>query len=73
MRLNYSGKLQRPAWFFIAPGIECNPSSKAGNWLPESLMRNSFSYDSANHLPTENDPCWPLMEREIHSFLEANR
>lgn len=31
-----------------------------------------IAYDSNNHKPTENDPCWPLIEREIHAFLEAN-
>jgi class 3 adenylate cyclase/pimeloyl-ACP methyl ester carboxylesterase len=28
-------------------------------------------YDSANHAPTENDPAWPLMKREIQEFLAA--
>ena len=31
-----------------------------------------IAFDSNNHMPTENDPCWPLIEREIHAFLEAN-
>jgi class 3 adenylate cyclase/pimeloyl-ACP methyl ester carboxylesterase len=30
-----------------------------------------IAYDSDNHALTENDPCWPLAEREIHAFLEA--
>jgi pimeloyl-ACP methyl ester carboxylesterase len=29
-------------------------------------------FDSANHLPTENDPVWPLMRREIQEFLAAH-
>ena len=28
-------------------------------------------YESANHAPTENDPAWPLMKREIQEFLAA--
>lgn len=37
--------------------------------LPDARF---IAYDSNNHKPTENDPCWPLIEREIHAFLEAN-
>jgi len=28
-------------------------------------------YDSASHVPTENDPVWPLIKREIQEFLTA--
>lgn len=28
---------------------------------------------SSNHIPPEYDPCWPLAEREIHSFLEEHQ
>jgi len=31
-----------------------------------------IAYDSNNHVPIENDPCWPLMEQEIHAFLKAH-
>ena len=31
-----------------------------------------IAYDSTNHLPTENDPAWPLMKREIHDFLATH-
>ena len=37
--------------------------------LPDARF---IAYDSNNHKPTVNDPCWPLIEREIHAFLEAN-
>ncbi len=30
-----------------------------------------ISLDSDNHILTENDPAWPVAEREIYAFLEA--
>ena len=31
-----------------------------------------IAYESANHCMSENDPCWPLAEREIHAFLDKH-
>lgn len=31
-----------------------------------------IAYDSDNHVPIENDSCWPLMEQEIHAFFKAH-
>ena len=28
-----------------------------------------IAYDTNNHILTENDPCWPLAEREMLNFL----
>lgn len=28
-----------------------------------------IAYDSVNHMPPENDPSWPLIERDVQTFL----
>lgn len=37
--------------------------------LPDSRF---IAYDGINHLVPENDPVWPLMERDIQAFLAAH-
>jgi class 3 adenylate cyclase/pimeloyl-ACP methyl ester carboxylesterase len=37
--------------------------------LPDARF---IAYDSANHVPTESDPIWPVMRREIQDFLAAH-
>jgi len=37
--------------------------------LPDSRF---ISYDSVNHLMPENDPVWPLMERDVQAFLSLH-
>ena len=36
-------------------------------------IKNSrlIGLDSNSHEPTENEPAWAVMEREIHAFLES--
>jgi class 3 adenylate cyclase/pimeloyl-ACP methyl ester carboxylesterase len=31
-----------------------------------------IAYDSVNHLPPESDPVWPLIERELQTFLSLH-
>ena len=37
--------------------------------LPDSCF---IAYDSVNHLVPENDPVWPLLERDVQAFLAAH-
>ncbi len=37
--------------------------------LPDSRF---IAYDSVNHLVPENDPVWPLLERDVRAFLAAH-
>jgi hypothetical protein len=42
-----------------------------GRKLAAGIPNAKFvALDSDNHFLTENDPAWPIAEREIHSFLE---
>ena len=44
---------------------------KEGQRLAAALPKARFvSYDSPNHLVPENDPAWPLLERDVHNFLK---
>lgn len=41
-----------------------------GQALASGIPNARFiAYDSPNHVFTENDPCWPEAERDIHAFL----
>lgn len=41
-----------------------------GRKLAAGLPNARFvSYESDNHLVPENDPIWPLLERDVHAFL----
>jgi pimeloyl-ACP methyl ester carboxylesterase len=42
-----------------------------GRKLAAGLPNARFiALDSDSHEPTENEPGWPVMEREMHAFLE---
>ncbi len=44
---------------------------KEGQRLAAALPNARFiAYDSSNHLVPENDPVWPLLERDVHHFLK---
>ncbi len=44
-----------------------------GRKLAAGLPNSRFiAYDSINHLVPENDPVWPLLEREVQAFLAAH-
>jgi class 3 adenylate cyclase/pimeloyl-ACP methyl ester carboxylesterase len=44
-----------------------------GRKLAAGLPNSRFiAYDSVNHLVPENDPVWPLLEREVRAFLAAH-
>ena len=65
-------KVQAPCLVMHCKGDRMQPIDQ-GRLMAAGLPNARFiAYDSNNHDPTENDPCWPLMEREIHSFLEAH-
>ncbi len=41
-----------------------------GRALAAGLKNARFiAYESSNHLVTESDPVWPLLERDMHAFL----
>ena len=41
-----------------------------GQMLAAGIPNARFiAYDSPNHVITDNDPCWPAAERDIHAFL----
>ncbi len=43
-----------------------------GRKMAAGIPKAKFiSLDSDNHILTENDPAWPVAEREIYAFLEA--
>jgi class 3 adenylate cyclase/pimeloyl-ACP methyl ester carboxylesterase len=42
-----------------------------GRKMAAGIPNSKFiSLDTNNHVLTENDPCWPLFEREMHTFLD---
>ena len=47
-------------------GVSVATVSRALRGLPNARF---LAFDSPNHNPTENDPAWPLMQREIDAFL----
>ena len=66
-------KVSAPCLVLHGKGDRLQPIEQ-GRKMAAGLPNARFiSYDTKNHKPTENDPCWPLMEREIHAFLETNK
>ena len=44
-----------------------------GRMLAAGLPKARFvAYDSVNHLVPENDPVWPLLERDIQAFFASH-
>jgi pimeloyl-ACP methyl ester carboxylesterase len=44
-----------------------------GRMLAAGLPDSRFiAYDGVNHLVPENDPVWPLLERDVQAFLAAH-
>lgn len=64
--------VQAPCLVLHCKGDRLQPIEQ-GRKLAAGIPNARFiAFDSNNHTPTENDPCWPLAEREIHEFLEAH-
>lgn len=68
---NLLPRVEAPCLVLHCTGDRLQPIEQ-GRKMAAGLPHARFiAYESNNHDPTENDPCWPLMEREIHAFLEA--
>jgi pimeloyl-ACP methyl ester carboxylesterase len=66
-------EVQTPCLVMHSKGDRMQPIEQ-GRKLAAGIRNARFIvYESNNHVLTENDPCWPLAEREIHTFLEAHR
>jgi class 3 adenylate cyclase/pimeloyl-ACP methyl ester carboxylesterase len=62
-------QVQAPCLVLHCKGDRMQPIEQ-GRKLAAGIPNARFiAYDSDNHCLTENDPCWPLAEREIHGFL----
>jgi class 3 adenylate cyclase/pimeloyl-ACP methyl ester carboxylesterase len=72
--LNVTGMLaqvQAPCLVMHCRGDRMQPIEQ-GRKLAAGLPNARFiALDSNSHEPTENEPGWPVMEREMHAFLEA--
>lgn len=65
-------RVKAPCLVLHSRGDRMQPIEQ-GRKMAAGLHNARFTaYDSNNHIPTENDPFWPLMEREIHAFIEEN-
>ncbi|MEM7068084.1 MAG: alpha/beta fold hydrolase [Pseudomonadota bacterium] len=62
-------KVSTPCLVMHCVGDRMQPIEQ-GRKLAAGLPNAKFlTFDSNNHVMTENDPCWPLFEREVLSFL----
>lgn len=62
-------EVQAPCLVLHSKGDRMHPIEQ-GRKMAAGIPNAKFiALDSINHNITENDPCWPLIEREIHSFL----
>ena len=65
-------EVQCPCLVLHAKGDRMQPIAQ-GRKLAAGIKNAKFvALDSENHLLTENDPAWPIAEREIYSFLEQH-
>ncbi len=65
-------EVQPPCLVMHSKGDRMQPIEQ-GRKLAAGIRNARFIiYESNNHVLTENDPCWPLAERDIHTFLEAH-
>ncbi len=65
-------KVQAPCLVLHCKGDRMQPIEQGRRMAAGIPNARFIAYDSNNHDITENDPCWPLAEREIHAFLEAH-
>lgn len=62
-------KVKAPTLVLHGKGDRMQPIDQ-GRQLAAGIKGARFiAYDTNNHMLTENDPCWPLAEREILDFL----
>lgn len=62
-------KVQAPCLVIHCKGDRMQPVEQ-GRMMAAGIPNARFlALDSNNHNLTENDPCWPLAERQIHTFL----
>lgn len=66
-------KVQAPCLVLHSRGDRMQPIDQ-GRLMASGIPNATFvALDSNNHNVTENDPAWPIAERSIRSFLEANQ
>jgi class 3 adenylate cyclase/pimeloyl-ACP methyl ester carboxylesterase len=64
--------VKAPCLVMHCSGDRMHPIAQ-GRMMAAGLPNARFvPFDSVNHLPTENDPCWPLIQREINEFWNLN-
>ena len=65
-------QVQAPTLVIHCKGDRLQPIEQ-GRKMAAGISKARFvAYESNNHLPMENDSCWPLVEQEIHAFLKAH-
>ena len=65
-------QVQAPTLVLHCKGDRMQPIEQGRKLAADLPNARLIVYESNNHVPTENDPCWPLMENEIHTFLKAH-
>ena len=64
--------VKAPCLILHSKGDRMQPIEQ-GRKMAAGVPNSRFvTYDSNNHLLPQNDPCWPLAEREISTFLDAH-
>lgn len=67
---NLLAKVHAPCLVLHCDGDRMHPPEQ-GRLMASHLPKARFvTYESASHLPSANDPCWPQIEAEITAFLE---
>ena len=65
--------IQAPCLVLHCDGDRMHPVEQGrlmASLLPEARF---VTYESSSHIPSANDPCWPLMNAEIERFLKQCR
>ncbi|MGI9521593.1 MAG: alpha/beta fold hydrolase [Hyphomicrobiaceae bacterium] len=66
-------EIKVPCLVMHCSGDRMHPIEQGRFMAARLPMARFLSYESPNHTPSENDPCWPQMQREIDLFLSENR
>ena len=64
--------VKAPCLVLHCRGDRMQPIEQGRNFAAGLPNARFLAYDSPNHLVTENDPVWPLMERDVHAFLATH-
>ena len=66
------GAVQAPCLVLHARGDRMQPIEQSRQLAAGLPNARFIAYDSDNHMMPDNDPAWPLLEREVRSFLAAH-